>query len=134
MRKKKYWKNVFLAFAESKGRFLSIACLLMIGAMVLVGLKATAPNMEQAGQEYVRQSRLADLFVISDYGFSKEDESELRAVKGAKSEFACFSDAAIKNRSARRCACFPCRLPAASFSWCKGKSRLKRASLPCQAT
>ena len=87
MRKKKYWKNVFLAFAKSKGRFLSIACLLMIGAMALVGLKATAPNMEQAGQEYVRQSRLADLFVISDYGFSKEDKAELRAVKGAKNEF-----------------------------------------------
>lgn len=133
MRKKKYWKNVFLAFAESKGRFLSIACLLMIGAMALVGLKATAPNMEQAGQEYVRQSRLADLFVISDYGFSKEDESELRAVKGAKANLPVFPTRRSRT-AARRCACFPCRLPAASFSWCKGKSRLKRASLPCQAT
>lgn len=50
MRKKKYWKNVFLAFAESKGRFLSIACLLMIGAMALVGLRLPRQTWSRPGR------------------------------------------------------------------------------------
>ena len=39
--KQTYWKDIRRAFGKSKGRFLSIMLLMMLGSFALVGLKVT---------------------------------------------------------------------------------------------
>ncbi|MGU8023105.1 ABC transporter permease, partial [Streptococcus suis] len=50
MKKKIYWKDMRQSLLSSKGRFLSIFSLMMLGALALTGLKVTAPNMEKTAQ------------------------------------------------------------------------------------
>lgn len=47
MKRKVYWKDLFGSFTHSKGRFLSILTLMLLGSLALVGLKVTTPNMHE---------------------------------------------------------------------------------------
>ena len=42
MKRKVYWKDLFASFTHSKGRFLSILTLMLLGSLALVGLKAVS--------------------------------------------------------------------------------------------
>lgn len=77
---------------SSKGRFLSIFSLMMLGALALTGLKVTAPNMEKTAQSYIADHRTMDLAVISGLGISQADLDELEAIKGATLEAGYFKD------------------------------------------
>ncbi len=77
---------------SSKGRFLSIFSLMMLGALALTGLKVTAPNMEKTAQSYIADHRTMDLAVISGLGISQADLDELEAIKGATVEAGYFKD------------------------------------------
>ena len=46
VKRKVYWKDLLQSFTRSKGRFLSILTLMMLGSLALVGLKVTSPNIE----------------------------------------------------------------------------------------
>lgn len=96
MAKKVYWKDVRQAVSSSKGRFLSIFSLMAIGALALVGLKVTSPNMERTAQTYIDRYQTMDLAVMADYGLSKEDITELKGIKDAQVEFGYLSDVTIK--------------------------------------
>ena len=43
MKRKIYWKDILRSFTSSKGRFLSILILMMLGSLALVGLKVAHP-------------------------------------------------------------------------------------------
>ena len=47
MKRKTYWKDLLQSFTGSKGRFLSILTLMMLGSLAAVGLKVASPNMER---------------------------------------------------------------------------------------
>lgn len=81
---------------SSKGRFLSIFSLMMLGALALTGLKVTAPNMEKSAQSYVADHRTMDLAVISGLGISQADLDELASIKGATVEAGHFKDVVDK--------------------------------------
>lgn len=88
---------------SSKGRFLSIFSLMMLGALALTGLKVTAPNMEKTAQSYVANHRTMDLAVISGLGISQADLDELVSIKGVTVETGHFKDVvAKKNQRAVR--------------------------------
>lgn len=88
---------------SSKGRFLSIFSLMMLGALALTGLKVTAPNMEKTAQTYIADHRTMDLAVISGLGISQADLDELASIKGATVEAGHFKDVvAKKNQTAIR--------------------------------
>lgn len=88
---------------SSKGRFLSIFSLMMLGALALTGLKVTAPNMEKSAQTYVADHRTMDLAVISGLGISQTDLDELASIKGVTVEAGHFKDVvAKKNQTAIR--------------------------------
>lgn len=95
MKKRIYWKDIGRSIATSKGRFLSIFSLMMIGSIALVGLKVTQPNMERTAQTYIDRYQMMDATVMADYGLSKEDVAELSAVKGAHAEFGYMTDVTI---------------------------------------
>lgn len=88
---------------SSKGRFLSIFSLMMLGALALTGLKVTAPNMEKTAQSYLEKAQTMDLAVLSDMGLDEEDIAELNSIVGAQVETGYFKDVTLeKNQQAVR--------------------------------
>lgn len=95
--KKTYRKDLFQSVTTSKGRFVSILTLMMLGSLALVGLKVTSPNMERTAGDYLRKANTLDLAVIADYGLDKEDQDELKTLQGASVEFGYMADLTDEN-------------------------------------
>lgn len=95
--KKTYRKDLFQSVTTSKGRFVSILTLMMLGSLALVGLKVTSPNMERTAGDYLRKANTLDLAVIADYGLDKEDQDELKTLQGASVEFGYMADLTVEN-------------------------------------
>ncbi|WP_261310943.1 FtsX-like permease family protein [Streptococcus suis] len=103
MKKKIYWKDMRQSLLSSKGRFLSIFSLMMLGALALTGLKVTAPNMEKTAQFYIADHSTMDLAVISGMGISQADLDELETIESATVEAGYFKDVVDKkNQTAVR--------------------------------
>ena len=95
--KKTYRKDLFQSVTASKGRFVSILTLMMLGSLALVGLKVTSPNMERTAGDYLRKANALDLAVIADYGLDKEDQDELKTLQRASVEFGYMADLTVEN-------------------------------------
>ena len=95
--KKTYRKDLFQSVTTSKGRFVSILTLMMLGSLALVGLKVASPNMERTAEDYLRKANTLDLAVIADYGLDKEDQDELKTLQGASVEFGYMADLTVEN-------------------------------------
>ena len=96
MKKKTLNKTIFKSFIESKGRFLSIMLLMMLGSMTLVALKVTGPDIDKSANKYYEDYNLSDVNVISDYGIATNDAKEIDQIKNiADVEYGYFSDATI---------------------------------------
>ena len=92
--KKTLNKDIRNSLRQSKGRFLSIMLLMMLGAFALVGLKVSGPDIEDTLNSYMEQSNSADLFVVAGYGLSGEDQAEIKQ-ENADVEFGYFADTVI---------------------------------------
>ena len=92
-------KDIWLSFHQSKGRFLSIMFLMMLGSFTLVGLKAASPDIENSANRYLSQMKMMDLAVMSDYGISKADQKELNTISNAHVEYGYFTDTVIGDSS-----------------------------------
>nr|WP_274619177.1 FtsX-like permease family protein [Bifidobacterium amazonense] len=96
-RKRMLWKDIRVTLAKSKGRFISIVSLMMLGSFALVGLFVTGPDMQATGATFYRDNNLADVTVISDYGLSRDDETIIRSTDGVRqAEFGYFKDVTIE--------------------------------------
>lgn len=95
MRKSILNKDIWLSFRQSRGRFISIMSLMMLGAFALVGLKTSGPDIERSASRYLASLNTMDLALISDYGISKEDQKELDGIDGAQVEYGYFTDVVI---------------------------------------
>ena len=94
MKKKTLNKDIRNALRQSKGRFLSIMLLMMLGAFSLVGLKVSGPDIEDTLNGYMEQANAADLFVVAGYGLSDEDQAEIQE-ENADVEFGYFVDTVV---------------------------------------
>lgn len=96
LRKRMLWKDIFATLRKSKGRFLSIVSLMLLGSFALVGLFVTGPNMRVTGTNYYNTNNLADVTIISDYGLTDDDAHIIRNTPGVKAaEFGYFKDVTI---------------------------------------
>lgn len=95
MKKTIYWKDIRRSLLTSKGRFLSIFSLMMLGSLALTGLKVTAPNMESTAQNYVANQKMMDLAVMSELGITAKDISELQSLQGATVEAGYMKDVVL---------------------------------------
>ena len=103
MKRKTYWKDLLQSFTGSKGRFLSILTLMMLGSLAVVGLKVASPNMERTAWDYIQKANLADMTVIADYGLDQADQAELQTLSGADVEFGYMTDLTLEgSRDAMR--------------------------------
>ena len=97
MTKKTYWKDIRKSFGSSKGRFLSIMLLMMLGAFAFIGLKVTGPDMQTTATQYLKKHNTMDLSVIASYGFSDDDKEELDSIKNADVEYGYLTDVTVKD-------------------------------------
>ncbi len=97
MKRKTYWKDLLQSFTGSKGRFISILTLMMLGSLAVVGLKVASPNMERTAWDYIQKANLADITVIADYGLDQADQEELQTLSGADVEFGYMTDLTLSN-------------------------------------
>ena len=97
IKRKTYWKDLIQSFTGSKGRFLSILTLMMLGSLALVGLKVTSPNMEATANAYLTIAQTLDLAVMSNYGLDQADQEELEQIEGAEVEFGYLTDVTMEN-------------------------------------
>ena len=96
VKKKTLNKDIRNSLRQSKGRFLSIMLLMMLGAFSLVGLKVSGPDIEDTLNGYMEQANAADLFVVAGYGLSGEDQAEIKQ-ENADVEFGYFVDTVISD-------------------------------------
>ncbi|HEL1557877.1 TPA: FtsX-like permease family protein [Streptococcus suis] len=96
MKKTIYWKDIRQSMLSSKGRFLSIFSLMMLGSLALTGLKVTAPNMERTAQAYIEANRTMDLAVMSELGITQDDVKELQTIDNATVEAGYFKDVVME--------------------------------------
>ena len=97
MKRKTYWKDLLQSFTGSKGRFISILTLMMLGSLAVVGLKVASPNMERTAWAYLKDTNAADLTVIGDYGLDQADQAELKTLSGVDVEFGYMTDLTLAN-------------------------------------
>ena len=97
MKRKTYWKDLLQSFTGSKGRFLSILTLMMLGSLAVLGLKVASPNMERTAWAYLKDTNTADVTVIGDYGLDQADQAELQTLSGADVEFGYMTDLTLAN-------------------------------------
>ncbi len=76
------WKNIRRSITGSLGRFLAIFCIIMLGVAFLTGLRLTRPTMIRTAQQYIDDSKLFDLRLLSTVGFDDEDVVSAKKVAG----------------------------------------------------
>mgnify|MGYP000013654307 FL=1 len=84
MVKRMLWKDIRQTLSKSKGRVVSIVCLMALGSFALVGLKVTGPDMQATAAGFYGRNNLADITVVSNYGISKDDERIIGKADGIK--------------------------------------------------
>lgn len=95
--KQQLWKDIWKSIRKSKGRFFSIAGLMMLGSFALVGLIVTGPDMRAAGRNYFDKLNVADIIVIGDLGLDAHDREVMNGIKGATGiEFGYLKDVVAK--------------------------------------
>ena len=98
MKKKKLWEDIKKCFSHTKGRFISIFALMMLGSFALVGLKVTGPNIRDTGNHYFQDLNLSDITVIGDYGIDKENQKAINQLSGSERiEYGYLKDVEIKD-------------------------------------
>ena len=128
MKRKVYWKDLFASFTHSKGRFLSILTLMLLGSLALVGLKVTTPNMHRTANQFIQQQKMLDLAVMGDLGLDQADQEELLGLKGARVEFGLLLDLTVRG-TGKAIRLFSAPKSLSSFRVTKGRLPQKEGEL-----
>ncbi len=100
MKKKALNRDIQKSFAKSKGRFISIACLIALGSFALVGLQVTGPDMRKTSSDYLQQYHAADLSVIGSMGIDQENVKTIDSLDGTEHvTYGYLKDVVLKDTS-----------------------------------
>lgn len=80
-------KNMWRDIGKSKGRFIAIILIIMLGVLIFVGVKAAGPSLNDSLNKTVVENKLSDIQMNSTTGFTKND-LKIASIKGAKVEAA----------------------------------------------
>ena len=90
------WRDILATFKKSRGRFLSIACLIALGSFALVGLKVAGPDMRETSASYFASYDMADLAVIGGMGIDADDAADIEQASGIRAvEYGYLKDVTI---------------------------------------
>ena len=100
MKNKTYLKASLREIIYSKGRFISIVLIILLGTLLYVGIKATGPILNHSASQFVDKQELSNLQIISTGGLTKEDEKLAETVPNAEVEsgYQLFYDDSDKNQ------------------------------------
>ncbi len=79
-------KNMMRDIRKSKGRFIAIILIIMLGVLIFVGVKAAGPSLNDSLNKTVADKNLSDIEVLSTTGFDETDLELARRVPGAQVE------------------------------------------------
>ncbi|WP_086350720.1 ABC transporter permease [Candidatus Enterococcus clewellii] len=80
MKNKTYLKASFREIWQSRGRFIAIILIILLGTLLYVGVKTTGPVLNSSGSDYLEKQQLADMQIISTGGLTEKDESLLEEI------------------------------------------------------
>ncbi|MGH4050105.1 MAG: FtsX-like permease family protein [Clostridium sp.] len=80
--KKTFFKNLFRDIKKTFSRFLSIVIIIAIGVAFYAGVRATSPDMKKSADAYFNEAGFMDFKLISTFGITKDDLSEVGKLKG----------------------------------------------------
>lgn len=100
MKKKALNKDIRKSFSKSKGRFISIACLIALGSFALVGLQVTGPDMRKTSSDYLQKYNAADLTIIGSMGIDSGNVSAINSLQGVSEiEYGYLKDVVLEGTS-----------------------------------
>lgn len=81
MKKRAYVKNQIQIIKKTKARFLSIFCIVFLGAAFFAGLRHTASIMEITMDSYLQEHAFNDLNYVATLGFTNEDIEAVKKIE-----------------------------------------------------
>lgn len=86
MKNKTYFKASLREIIFSKGRFIAIVLIILLGTLLYVGIKATGPILNHSASQFVDKQELSNLQIISTGGLTEADEKLAKEIPDAKVE------------------------------------------------
>ncbi|WP_137663791.1 ABC transporter permease [Enterococcus hulanensis] len=86
MKNKTYFKASLREIIFSKGRFIAIVLIILLGTLLYVGIKATGPILNHSASQFVDKQELSNLQIISTGGLTEVDEKLAKEIPDAKVE------------------------------------------------
>lgn len=86
MKNKTYMKASFREIFYSKGRFIAIVLIILLGTLLYVGIKATGPILNHSASRYVDRQELSNVQIISTGGLTGADEQIAADIPHAEAE------------------------------------------------
>lgn len=81
MKKKAYIKNQIQIIRKTKARFLSIFCIVFLGAAFFAGLRHTSLIMKTSMDDYLTKYQINDLEYIATLGFNQNDIDKIKNIE-----------------------------------------------------
>lgn len=79
-------KNLFREIKASRGRFIAIILIILLGSLIFVGVRATGPVLNQSMTSTIQRSQLSDVQLLSNTGFTNDDVRAANSVSDATAE------------------------------------------------
>ena len=73
-------KNMIKKIIHSFGRFISLVAIILIGVGFYAGIRQSTPAIRVAENEFVEESNMMDIHLLSTLGFSETDKEEIEAL------------------------------------------------------
>ncbi|MGG5371489.1 FtsX-like permease family protein [Enterococcus sp. AZ196] len=86
MKNKTYFKASLREIIYSKGRFIAIVLIILLGTLLYVGIKATGPILNHSASQFVDKQELSNLQIVSTGGLTEEDERLAAKIPNAEVE------------------------------------------------
>ena len=84
MKRNAYVKNQIRIIKKTKARFLSIFCIVFLGASFFAGLRQSPLIMKESMHDYLQTYKWNDLNYIATYGFDEYIIQKVEKVKGVE--------------------------------------------------
>ena len=84
-------KNLWREIRASKGRFIAIILIILMGCLIFVGVRAAGPGLNESLTTTVQKAKLSDVQLMSTTGFTQKDVKAAETVAGAQAEATKFT-------------------------------------------
>ncbi|MGL6106029.1 FtsX-like permease family protein [Romboutsia sp.] len=99
------YKDLFRDIKNSKGRYLSILCIVALGVAFFAGIKSAPIVMETTADKYYDDYNLMDIRVLSTLGLTNNDVKELKKIDEIEGIFPTYSiDTIVKENEQEKVA------------------------------